>query len=234
MGAREVTLPRFATGLIAGVVFGSAACLGPKGESGLRAEEQARANGNRVTIAGTAGDQVLGRIYQVRKHDQNGAPVLDIVVSLSDGSRSSLVISPWPLGPLTCAPAECGIEVERMQNPDGPEARVKISRKGRVVAMAATQSRLRALPGAAPFKLLVPSARKAQGQRIGIDLRVGETLIERGKTSRIIIAGQGIVSAEKQSCEMHLIDASVAAEGRPGIAEESAAFMADWVLNCAG
>ncbi len=224
MGAREVTLHRFATGLFAGVVLCSAACLGPKGENGLRAEEQARVNGNRVTITGMAGDQVLGRVYQIQKHEQNGAPMLDIVVSLADGSRSSLRISPWPLGQITCAPSECGIEVERLQNPDGPEARVKISRKGRVVAMAASQSRLRALPGAAPFKLLVPSARKAQGQRIGIDLRVGETLVERGKTARLAM--------EKQSCEMHLIDASVAAEGRPGIAEESAAFMADWVILC--
>lgn len=223
MGAREIVSLRAAVvSLVA--AFCVAACFGPRGENGLRAEEQVRAGANRLSITGAVGDQVLARVYRMQRREQNGAPVLDITMSLSDGSKSALRISPWPLAAITCAPAECGIEVELIQYPDGPESRVKISRKGRLVAMAAAQSRLRALPGAAQFKLLVPATPKVPGRRVSIDLRLADTLLERGKTTGIAM--------EKQSCEFHLVDASVAADGRPGFAEESPAFTADWVVSC--
>jgi hypothetical protein len=224
MGAREVVSLRPAAVLFAVAALSAGACFGPKGDNGLRAEEQMRGAGGGLSIKGAAGDQVLARIYQIHKREQSGASMLDIVVSLNDGSRSTLVISPWPLAEITCAPAECGIEVERMQYPDGPESRVKISRKGRLVAMAATQSRLRALPGAAAFSVVAPSAPKVPGRRVSVDLRVGEVAAPRGKTIHIAM--------EKQSCDFHLLDATIAADPRPGIAEESPAFTANWLVVC--
>ncbi len=224
MGARKIVslLPAAFSVAVAAVCV--AACSGPKGENGLRAEEQMRVAGSGLSITGAVGDQVVARVYQIQKREQNGAPMLDIVMSLNDGSKSTLRISPWPFAEVTCAPAECGIEVELMQYPDGPESRVKISRKGRLVAMAATQSRLRVLPGAAPFRLVSPSAPKVPGRRVPVDLRVGDVAAPRGKTARIAM--------EKQSCDFHLFDATTAADPRPGIAEESPAFTADWVVVC--
>jgi len=223
MGAREIVSLRRAAVSVAVAAFCVVGCFSPKGENGLRAEEQLRLAGGGLSITGAVGDQVLARIYQIQKREQNGAPMLEITLSLHDGSRSALRISPWPLAEVACAPAECGIEVERMQYPDGPESRVKISRKGRMVAMAATQSRLRALPGAAAFRVS-QSAPKVAGRRVPVDLSLGEVSALRGKTTRIAM--------EKQRCDFHLFDATIAADPRPGIAEESPAFTADWAVVC--
>ncbi|MFZ5631005.1 MAG: hypothetical protein ACOY5B_17860 [Spirochaetota bacterium] len=199
------------------------ACMGEK-PNGLRADGSASV-GAGLVISGLKGDQLSGRLSAASGGQRSGGQAYaQFTVATSDGARHTLSVEPWPVALPQCQAGQCSVEAERLHFPDGVESRLTIARKGKVVALAVNKSRLRALPGGTVLKLLVPSERKSSGERIGIDLRAGETLIERGKSTSLQLEGR--------QCSLYLFDASVAAEGRPGIAEESAAFLASWVLFC--
>lgn len=200
-----------------------AACMGEK-PNGLRADGSG-AGAAAPVILGLKSDHLAGRLSAVSGGQRSGGQVYaQFTVATSDGARHTLSVEPWPVALPQCQAGQCSVEAERLHFPDGVESRLTIARKGKVVALAVNKSRLRALPAGVMFKLPVPAERKAAGGRIGIDMRVGDTLIERGKTTPLQL--------KDQQCSIHLFDASVAAEPRPGIAEESAEFLSSWVLFC--
>lgn len=200
-----------------------AACMGEK-PNGLRADGSG-AGAAAPVISGLKGEQLSGRLSAVSGGQRSGGQAYaQFTIATSDGARQVLIVEPWLVALPQCQAGECSAEAERLQFPDGVENRLTIARRGKVIALAVNKSRLRTLPGGVMFKLPVHSERKAAGGRIGIDLRAGDTLIERGKTTNLQL--------KDQQCSIHLFDASVAAETRPGIAEESAEFLASWVLFC--
>jgi hypothetical protein len=209
------------------LAFSVAGCFGEKPNS-LRAEPQGRHSGG-LAITGLSADQFDGRVQAVSGGASSGAQAR-FIATAADGTRHIFMIDPFAGGLPVCSPGQCALRVEKIQYPDGAELRLTVDRKGETIFLATTGSRLRRLPGGVALRPGAPINTGASGSRQSVQVRVGAQTAEPGKS--ISIAGSGAVPAEKRSCEFHLFNATVSGPARPGIAEESPSFTADWIFVC--
>jgi hypothetical protein len=209
------------------LAFSVAGCFGEKPNS-LRAEGRGGTNGGLV-ISGIIEDEFTGRIQEVSGGANTGAHAR-FSATAPNGVRQTFMIEPFFGGLPVCSPGQCALRVEKIQYPDGAELRLTVDRKGETIFLATTGSRLRRLPGGVALRPGAPINTGASGSRQSVQVRVGAQTAEPGKS--ISIAGSGAVPAEKRSCEFHLFNATVSGPARPGIAEESPSFTADWIFVC--
>jgi len=142
-----------------------------------------------------------------------------------DGS-AAITVLPWPTGLVApdCASGCSGTYMRHML-PDGPEARLELRRLEKIQALAVSKGRIRSIALSAPVHLEPGAATGMEfSGRQSVQLKVNGAPVEAGQTHEI--------KTEKDTCKLMLYQASVAKPPRKGIAEEAAAFTADWILRC--